>query len=40
MSDDYRDGCSSKRWTLSWFVVQLVFIGAWIAQIGERRNRR
>jgi hypothetical protein len=39
MSDNYCDGCS-KRWTLGWFAVQLVFIGAWIAEIGQRGNRR
>lgn len=39
MSDDYRDGCPSKRWTLSWFLVQIVYLAAWLADLGRKDER-
>ena len=37
MSDNYRDGCS-KKWTLSWFIVQVVFIAAWLSDPFNRKK--
>lgn len=34
-SDNYRDGCS-KRWTLSWVLVQIVYVAAWAANLGRK----
>lgn len=30
MSDNYRDGCSGRRYSLNWFLVQLVRLGAFL----------
>lgn len=34
-SDNYRDGCS-KRWTLTWFLVQAVYLAAWASNLGRK----
>lgn len=36
MSDNYRDGCS-KKWTLGWMAVQIVYLAAWLS---DRRSGR
>ena len=38
MSDNYRDGCPGKKWRLSWFIVQVVYLAAWISDLGGRRK--
>ena len=39
MSDKYRDGCPSKKFGLSWLVVQLVYLGAWLSDPLGRYRR-
>lgn len=34
-SDNYRDGCS-KRWTLTWLLVQAVYAAAWLTNLGRK----
>lgn len=34
-SDNYRDGCS-KRWTLTWMLVQAVYLAAWLTNVGRK----
>jgi len=36
MSDDYRDGCPSKRFTIGWFLVQAVYFAAWLSSFGRK----
>lgn len=40
MSDDYRDGCPEKRFTLTWFLCQAVFFAAWLTDPFNRKGMR
>lgn len=37
-SDNYRDGCS-KKWSLSWLLVQAVYLAAWLSDLGRKDPR-
>jgi hypothetical protein len=38
-SDDYRDGCSKKDWTMTWLLVYAVYLAAWLAdRTGKNRQ--
>lgn len=39
MSDNYRDGWS-KKWTIGWALVQLVYLAAWRTDPLNRKGQR
>lgn len=38
MSDNYRDGCPPRRFGITWVLVQMVYLGAWLSDFGGRRK--
>jgi hypothetical protein len=40
MSDQYRDGCPGKKWQLGWFIVQAVYLAAWLTDPFNRKGTK
>jgi hypothetical protein len=40
MSDNYRDGCPPKRFGITWLLVQVIYVGAWLSDPFNRRSEK